>query len=215
MNDANDIVVVDDNQVLVSVLSEIFKELGYTVRTASDGFEAMATIRERVPGILISDLNMPRMTGYELLSIVPRRFPTVAVIAMSGAYRGNDIPAEIAADGFYAKGGCSAAQLLEILNSLGRTANDRLRAFVLRQGKHCVEPPSLSPGRQIRRTAQSVNFTRYFGIGRYVRPMASSSRFCQSCTEQSFALTSKGLSNGRHKWTERDHARDRVCRLDT
>ncbi|WP_348269633.1 hypothetical protein P8936_14940 [Edaphobacter paludis] len=32
MNDANDIVVVDDNQVLVSVLSQIFKELGYTVR---------------------------------------------------------------------------------------------------------------------------------------------------------------------------------------
>ena len=95
MNDANDIVVVDDNQVLVSVLSQIFKELGYTVRTASDGFEALATIRERVPGILISDLNMPRMTGYELFSIVRRRFPTVAVIAMSGAHRGNEFLREL------------------------------------------------------------------------------------------------------------------------
>jgi CheY-like chemotaxis protein len=130
MNDANDIVVVDDNQVLVSVLSQIFKELGYTVRTASDGFEALATIRERVPGILISDLNMPRMTGYELLSIVRRRFPTVAVIAMSGAHRGNDIRAGIAADGFYAKGGSGVARLLEILNSIADETTRRSKRAV-------------------------------------------------------------------------------------
>jgi len=47
------------------------------------------------------------------------------------------------------------------------------------------------------------------GIGRYVRAIDSSSRFCQSCVEQSLALTSKGVPNGRHKWTEGDHARDR------
>ena len=34
MNDMNDMVVVDDNPVLVSVLSEIFRELGYSVRAA-------------------------------------------------------------------------------------------------------------------------------------------------------------------------------------
>jgi CheY-like chemotaxis protein len=130
MNDADDIVVVDDNHVLVCMLSEIFKELGYTVRTASDGFEALATIRERVPGIIISDLSMPRMTGYELLSIVRRRFPTVAVIAMSGAYRGNDIPPGIAADGFYAKGGSSVAQLLEILNSIADESTRRSKRAV-------------------------------------------------------------------------------------
>ena len=44
--------------------------------------------------------------------------------------------------------------------------------------------------------------------------MDSSSRFCQSCLEQSLALTSKGVPNGRHKWTERDHARDRACRVE-
>jgi CheY-like chemotaxis protein len=79
-----DVVVVDDNPLLVSVLSEIFKEYGCTVRTASDGFEALAIIRDRVPNILISDLNIPRMTGFELLSIIRRRFPMIAVIAMSG-----------------------------------------------------------------------------------------------------------------------------------
>jgi PleD family two-component response regulator len=49
----NDMVVVDDNPVPASVLSEIFRELGYSVRAASDGFEALAAIRNRVPDILI------------------------------------------------------------------------------------------------------------------------------------------------------------------
>jgi CheY-like chemotaxis protein len=121
-NEMNDIVVVDDNPLLVSVLAEIFKEHGCIVRTASDGFEALATIRERVPDVLISDLNMPRMTGFELLSVVRRRFPTIAVVAMSGAYSGATIPAGVAADGFYAKGSSSVARLFEILSAVGDEA---------------------------------------------------------------------------------------------
>jgi CheY-like chemotaxis protein len=114
-NEMNDILVADDNPVLVSVLSEIFKECGYAVRTASDGFAALASIRDRVPDILISDLNMPRMSGFELLSIVRRRFPAVAVIAMSGSYSGAAVPQGVAADAFYAKGSSSVARLFEIL----------------------------------------------------------------------------------------------------
>ena len=118
-NEMNDIVVVDDNPLLVGVLAEILKERGCVVRMASDGLEALAAIRERVPDVLISDLNMPRMTGFELLSVVRRRFPTVAVIAMSGAYSGATIPAGVAADGFYAKGSGSIARLFEILKEVG------------------------------------------------------------------------------------------------
>jgi CheY-like chemotaxis protein len=114
-NEVTDILVVDDNPLLVNVISEIFKECGCIVRTASDGFAALATIRDRVPDILISDLNMPRMSGFELLSIVRRRFPAIAVIAMSGAYSGVVVPQGVAADAFYAKGSGSVAQLFEIL----------------------------------------------------------------------------------------------------
>jgi CheY-like chemotaxis protein len=114
-SEMNDIVVADDNALLVSVLSEIFKERGYMVRTASDGFAALAAIRDRVPDILISDLNMRHMSGFELLSIVRRRFPTIAVIAMSGAHSGVAVPQGIAADAFYAKDSSSVAQFFEIL----------------------------------------------------------------------------------------------------
>ena len=58
--------------------------------------------------IILSDLNMPRMSGFEFLSLVRRRFPairySIRVIAMSGAFSGDDIPPGIAADAFYEKG---------------------------------------------------------------------------------------------------------------
>ena len=118
MNEMNDVVIVDDNPELLSVLSEIFNESGYAVRTASDGFAALAVIRDRVPDILLSDLNMPGMSGFELLSIVRRRFPAIAVIAMSGAYSGTLTSPGIAADGFYAKGSCSIGRLLDLLSEM-------------------------------------------------------------------------------------------------
>lgn len=125
----NDVIVADDNPLLLSVLSEIFRESDYSVRTASDGFAALMSIRERVPDILISDLNMPRMSGFELLSIVRRRFPSITVIAMSGAYSGVAVPQGVAADAFYPKASSSVARIFEILSAIKDDATrDSLRA---------------------------------------------------------------------------------------
>lgn len=82
----------------------MFRQLGYIVRSASDGFSALSEMRNEVPDILLSDLNMPGMSGFELLSVVRRRFPAMPVIAMSGSYSGNDLPLGVAADGFFQKG---------------------------------------------------------------------------------------------------------------
>jgi len=111
----NDVIVADDDPLIITVLSEIFSGIGYIVRTASDGFAAITSIREGVPDILISDLNMPRMSGFELLSIVRRRFPSIAVIAMSGAYSDEVVPQGVAADAFYPKGSSRVDRFVEIL----------------------------------------------------------------------------------------------------
>jgi CheY-like chemotaxis protein len=119
-HEALDLVVVDDNPVLVSVLSEVFHECGHKVRTASGGFAALAEISKRVPDLLLSDLGMPGMSGYELLSVVRRRFPSIRVIAMSGAYSGTGIPPGVAADAFYAKGSTSVDQLVQTISAIWR-----------------------------------------------------------------------------------------------
>jgi len=114
-----DIVIVDDNLVLLSVLSQIFSECGWAVRAASDGFAALSEISTCAPAILLSDLNMAGMSGFELLSIVRRRFPRIAVVAMSGAYSGSNVPCGVVADAFYAKGASSVGRLLDLVASLG------------------------------------------------------------------------------------------------
>ena len=82
----------------------MFTALGYAVRSVPNGFSALDAIRDEIPDLLLCDLYMPGMSGFELLSIVRRRFPSVRVIAMSGAFSGMAVPPGVAADAFYEKG---------------------------------------------------------------------------------------------------------------
>ncbi len=102
------------------LLSQILARIGYRVRSAADGFAALREIRQECPQILLSDLNMPGMSGFELLSIVRRRFPQIQVIAMSGAFSGHEVPSGVAADAFFDKGS-SIPCLLRIMESLPNT----------------------------------------------------------------------------------------------
>ena len=98
-------------------MTDLFEEFGYSVREAVDGHSALRQIREQNPDILLSDLQMPGMSGRELLGNVRRLFPAIKVIATSGSYRGKEVPAGIFADAFYAKGS-SVSALLQILREL-------------------------------------------------------------------------------------------------
>jgi CheY-like chemotaxis protein len=66
------VLMVDDDAVFCEVADQLFSRLGYTVRCAEDGFEALAMMKDALPDIIICDLNMPRMSGFELLAIVRR-----------------------------------------------------------------------------------------------------------------------------------------------
>ncbi len=97
------ILVVDDEPSTRMLISQIFMQLGHEVRAADDGFAALAEIRQDCPDMILSDLNMPGMSGFELLSVVRRRFPVIRVIAMSGAFSGDAVQPGVAADAFYEK----------------------------------------------------------------------------------------------------------------
>jgi CheY-like chemotaxis protein len=99
------ILVVDDDPGVRETLAMLLMCAGYDAAVAEDGFAALSQLRKTLPDVVISDLEMPRMSGFELLSVVRRRFPQILTVAMSGAYSEDGLPAGIAADGFYAKGG--------------------------------------------------------------------------------------------------------------
>jgi CheY-like chemotaxis protein len=76
---------------------------GYEVRGAEDGFEGLAALKQSLPDIIISDLQMPNMNGFEFLSVVRRRFPAIPVIATSGEFSGLSVPESVLADAFFPK----------------------------------------------------------------------------------------------------------------
>ena len=99
------ILIVEDEESVRTSPAEVFTPLGYRTWSATDGLSALNQIRQEVPDILLSDLNMPAMSGFELLSIVHRRFPAIYVIAMSGMFTESPFPSGVTADAFYQKGG--------------------------------------------------------------------------------------------------------------
>jgi CheY-like chemotaxis protein len=118
MLDANaKLLVVDDEPLIRTTMSLVLSEIGYRVRSADNGLSALREISQEMPDILLSDLNMPVMSGFELLSMVDRWFPEVHKIAMSGAFTGNQVPNGVSADAFYQKGSGMDA-LLHILGTL-------------------------------------------------------------------------------------------------
>ena len=118
------ILVVDDEPNIREVLSALLTSAGYDVTTAKDGFDALLQLKRSLPDVVISDLNMPQMSGFELLSVVRRRFPQIMVIAMSGAYDGSKaVPAGVIADSFYAKSQDSPQVLIATLANLIRSSS--------------------------------------------------------------------------------------------
>jgi CheY-like chemotaxis protein len=112
------ILVVEDDASVRSTIAMLLRMKHYDVETANDGFDALLSLKSRVPDLILSDLNMPQMSGFELLSVVRRRYPEVKVIATSGAYDASDVPSGVIADGFYPKGRSSATELLAIVEQV-------------------------------------------------------------------------------------------------
>jgi CheY-like chemotaxis protein len=117
------VLVVDDHQGIRDNLELLLNSAGYVVSTAIHGFDALSQLKNHLPDIMLSDLNMPRMSGFELLSVVRRRFPQIPVIAMSVVYNsGGSMPDGVIADAFYSKAQGDPKTLLRTIADLIRTS---------------------------------------------------------------------------------------------
>ena len=118
------LLVVEDDVSLRMSLAEFFAEFGHSVRSAADGFSALAEIENEIPDILLSDLYMPGMSGFELLSVVRCQFPTIRVIAMSSAFSGENVPPGLPADAFHPKG-TNVRSLLQLVTTMEATSRGK------------------------------------------------------------------------------------------
>jgi len=79
------IVVVDDSETVRRTAAMLLEQSGYSVFTASNGFEAMSVITDNKPDIIFVDIIMPRLDGYQTCSLIKksRKFRATPVIMLS------------------------------------------------------------------------------------------------------------------------------------
>lgn len=84
------LLVVEDSRIQAKVLADKLKSVGYEVRVAENGKIGLAMVHEMKPDLVISDIEMPEMTGYELCSAIKsdpdlRKIPFILLSTLSDA----------------------------------------------------------------------------------------------------------------------------------
>lgn len=80
MSDHEFILVVDDSPTQLRQIQMVLENDGFTVETALDGKQAMMMIEATAPLLVVTDLQMPEMTGLELVAEIKRSAPSIPVI---------------------------------------------------------------------------------------------------------------------------------------
>ena len=104
---AKRILVVEDNDLNRRLFCDVLKSQGYAVEPVADGEEALATARAFGPDLIIMDIQLPNVSGLELIALAKRdddlaRVPMLAVTAYAGKGDEESIRAA-GADGYLAK----------------------------------------------------------------------------------------------------------------
>ncbi len=92
------ILVVDDDQSLRELLKLHLSSAGYSVTTASDGIEAGYAVLKEPPDLIITDVNMPNMDGYQFVEALKSdkslpKIPVIFLTSMDDVARGKDLGA--------------------------------------------------------------------------------------------------------------------------
>jgi CheY-like chemotaxis protein len=86
MERIRDVLVVDDNVDIVDALAMVLGDAGYAVRAAFDGRQALDAVAAQIPALVLLDLRMPIMDGWECARILRDRYgPALRIVAISAA----------------------------------------------------------------------------------------------------------------------------------
>jgi CheY-like chemotaxis protein len=115
------VLIADDNRDWADGLAVLLEEQGYAVRTTYDGREAIEAARIFQPDIVVLDIRMPRLTGYEAARVFHRhpqstRPILIAITAWAG--ESGKLRAEMSGFDYYLAKPAEPAEILELLKNL-------------------------------------------------------------------------------------------------
>ncbi|NQT25040.1 hybrid sensor histidine kinase/response regulator [candidate division KSB1 bacterium] len=94
LNHQCEILIVDDEEAIIDTLNRMLRQTGYRhIHTASNGLQALNRIEKHIPDLIILDMRMPEMSGYELLGRLKEnpKYRFIPVAIMSGYPLKNDL----------------------------------------------------------------------------------------------------------------------------
>ncbi|HEY0195102.1 MAG TPA: response regulator [Kofleriaceae bacterium] len=109
------VLVVDDSPIVRDLLTELLSSVGLDVRSAGDGAQALQALNERAADLIVCDVEMPVMDGFELLRQLrerPERIPVV-MVTTRGTVSDRAMAAALGADALIVKSEFENAHLLE------------------------------------------------------------------------------------------------------
>lgn len=83
MNDKLQVLIVDDEEQMLSAMEAVLGRLGHIIFKASNGIEALAILDRSKVDLVISDMKMPEMGGLELLAEVHSKYPTLPMVMIT------------------------------------------------------------------------------------------------------------------------------------
>jgi CheY-like chemotaxis protein/anti-sigma regulatory factor (Ser/Thr protein kinase) len=77
------VLVVEDSPTQASEVRFLLEDAGFEVETAVDGIEALSSLQKRLPNLIVTDLQMPRMDGLALVQAVRGEHPSVPIVLIT------------------------------------------------------------------------------------------------------------------------------------
>ena len=84
MKSATDILVIDDQLEHRLLIEELLEAGGYRVRSFGSGEEALCYLKSNRPGLIICDIRMPGMDGFEVLEAIKSDYPDIGIVMLTG-----------------------------------------------------------------------------------------------------------------------------------
>jgi len=134
------ILVVDDNKANLLLIKKILKDHHHEILLATNGFEALVQIAQFMPDVVILDVMMPEMDGYDTCRFITRNPDTkhIPVIMLSGLDRPDDLVKAFDAGAMdYIRKPPNAVELVARVHSAIRIKQyqDKLKEMIIKDGK--------------------------------------------------------------------------------
>jgi len=101
------VLVCDDEPIILEAVRYIVEKEGYRLITAEDGAEALRLAREQIPDLMLLDVNMPELTGFEVCEILKNETATknICIVMFTANVQASDYEKaeQLGADGFIQK----------------------------------------------------------------------------------------------------------------